>query len=59
MEKQSAVQFALPVSSQVCQNPYLMSEGQATKHIYPLREEAKLLKAGQVDDSAGKGTGDS
>lgn len=57
VERQSAVQFALRMPSQVCQNPYLMSEGQATKHIYSLGKQAKLLKAGKVDDSVGKGDG--
>lgn len=58
MEKRSAVQFALPVPSQICQNPCLMSEGQATTHIYSLGEQARFSEAGKVDDSAGKGTGD-
>lgn len=58
-ERQAAVQFARPVPSQVCQNLYLMSEGQATKYIYSLRKQAMLLIAGTVHDSAGNGTVDS
>lgn len=32
-----------------------MSEGQAAKCVYSLREPARLLRAGKVDDSVGKG----